>query len=138
MYKVNFYNNGQWSFRSLEKSWTDDDMNNIAEWADTGKRDWLNKVPAAKGDLRNKMLDHLQGHGEHRVNKDGKKEYKLYRSGHVKDHEMHDKAKTSWSVDPGFTDHWASILNGIPETVISPFTLIELTKTNRFTPFSAA
>lgn len=91
-----FAKNGQWS---LVKNWTTENWKDANRWADLGYRDSLNKIPQAKGKLRNNMLKKLDEHAESRINPDtGVKEYKLYRTA-GKGSKFHHNNTTSWSTN---------------------------------------
>jgi len=97
--------NGQWS---LEKNWKKPQIKAAEDWVMGGNREALDKLPPATGDLRNKMLHHLDGESKFRVNpQTNEKEYKAYRTAHVDD-DSHKSIVTSWTTDPSFAKYWAS------------------------------
>lgn len=96
--------NGQWN---LVKNWSKKDINNVNEWADRGLPKYINKVPQAQGDLRQRMMNELDQNTESRLNpKTKQKEYKLHRAAAV-DNNNHEHSQTSWTAAPGFADYWA-------------------------------
>lgn len=107
--------NGQWA---LEKNWNSKHINNVNEWADRGLPKYINKVPAAKGDLRTRMMSELSENTESRINpKTKEKEYKLFRAAAL-DNNNHEDKQTSWTAAPAFADYWAHTQGNGPEEKI--------------------
>jgi hypothetical protein len=108
---LKFAANGQWT---LEKNWKGPQVKAVENWADTGNRSHLSKLPAATGKLRENMLGKLNMESSSRLNpKTNEKEYKVYRAAHIDDN-THNNKLTSWTVAPSFAHYWAN--NGGPET----------------------
>ena len=95
---------GQWT---LVKNWNNDHKSLAAKWAEGGIRSNLDKLPAATGNLRSKMMSSLSDNTETRINPEtSKKEHKLYRAAPVGD-TFHEKEKSSWTASPDFAYYWA-------------------------------
>jgi hypothetical protein len=123
MEKLILSNLGQWS---LVKNWTDNHIGQVEEWADSGMRQHLKGLPAATGQLRQRMLNDMHSLKEHpavklqhRINADtGESEFKLYRA--IKDNSDPYKRKTgltSWSTHPSFAAEWSKHLGDNPQVL---------------------
>jgi hypothetical protein len=100
--------NGQWS---LEKNWKAKDIKAVNNWGETGMRNHLNKLPAATGPLRDKMIQSLGMDSNSRINpKTNEKEYKLHRAAHLKD-ESHGKQLSSWTPNLEAAHHYTDTLS---------------------------
>lgn len=103
---VKIHPNGQWS---LEKNWKKPQIKAMSEWVDTGNREHLDKLPEAKGKLKNDMLGTLRSHSESRVNPITKEtEHKAYRAAQHADNTHNDKL-TSWTTSPQHAKYWAGL-----------------------------
>lgn len=105
-------NNGQWS---LQKNWNSKQKQSAADWADSGMRRHLDKLPKATGKLRSQMLEDMEASGaESRVHpKTGEKEFRMYRNSPEND-KFHTKEHTSWTTNPDFSYYWAQN-NSMPD-----------------------
>lgn len=104
--------NGQWT---LEKNWNSKHIKSVNEWADRGLPKYIDKVPAAKGDLKQHMMSELADNTEQRINpKTKEKEYKLYRAAAL-DNNNHESSQTSWTAAPAFADYWAHTQGNNPD-----------------------
>lgn len=109
MEKITYLPNGQWA---LEK-WTGSQRKSISDWADSGMREHLDKVPEAKGKLRQAMMSDLDKDMDTSMYSSGKRinpqtnkpEYLLHRSMH-KDDNLHNSNLTSWTHSQSFADYW--------------------------------